>query len=511
MIKRALISVSEKAGIADIARRLHQKNIQIIATGGTAQLLKEDGVPIVLVEEVTKFPECFGGRVKTLHPLVLGGLLFRRADRGDQGEAKKLGIEPIDLVIVNLYPFERGGEVREVGEEERKELIDIGGPTLLRAAAKNYESVTVVCDPSDYERVLSVIEKDGDTTVALRKELAAKVFLRTAMYDAAITEYLSGGENVGVVLTQGRNLRYGENPHQWGKVYSVFCPSTSLRVTPGVAGATVSQGKEMSYLNYLDADAAWQCVLEFDEPTAVFLKHASPCGVASNSNILEAFRRGYDSDPRSAFGVIIALNRECAAEIVQEIVGRNIFVELLLAPSFMGEAVELLKQKPNIRVLKIADGAVLEMPEYRSISGGVLVQSPDRKVLTERDLTVVTKKKPSKEQMADLLFAFKVVKHVKSNAIVLAKDRVTVGIGPGQTSRVDAVEIAVRKAGSKAKGSLMASDAFFPFPDAVEEAAKHGINAIIQPGGSIRDSEVIAKADEMGIAMVTTGVRAFRH
>lgn len=538
MIKRALISVSDKAGLADVARRLHQKNIRIIATSGTAKILTEEGIPVTSIEEVTKFPECFSGRLKTLHPKIVGGILLRRAretvSRGDEvalrdeEEAEKLGIEPIDLVIVNLYPFQEVKESKESEESEEAmvELIDIGGPALLRSAAKNYESVTVVCDPSDYERVLLEIEKSGDTTPALRKALAAKVFLRMAAYDAAIAEHLSGGENAGVILADGRNLRYGENPHQWGRVFAAVS-SWQLAVSKnkaGIANAEVLQGKEMSYLNYLDADAAWQCVLEFEEPTVVFLKHASPCGVASNSNILDAFRRGYDSDPRSAFGVVIALNRECPVEVIREILERKIFVELLLAPSFSEEALQRLREKPAIRVLKVSDGEVLEFPEIRSISGGVLLQEPDRKVLTDRDLKVVTKKKPSQEQMADLLFAARVVKHVKSNAIVLAHDRVTVGIGPGQTSRVDAVEIAVRKAGSKAKGStpkqtpaaslqgtVMASDAFFPFPDSVEEAAQHGIAAIIQPGGSIRDAEVIAKADTLGIAMVVTGVRAFRH
>jgi phosphoribosylaminoimidazolecarboxamide formyltransferase/IMP cyclohydrolase len=351
----------------------------------------------------------------------------------------------------------------------------------------------------------------------LRKELAAKAFLRTASYDALIAEWLSDGKYHGVMLTEGKKLRYGENPHQWGKAFTTMDNGqwTMDKGKPGVANADVLQGKEMSYLNYLDADAAWQCVLEFEDPTVVFLKHASPCGVASNENILHAFRRGYDSDPRSAFGVIIALNRECPGSVVQEIIDRNIFTEILLAPSFTQEAIRLLREKPNIRVLKVS--GTLEkvpdafFPELRSISGGVLVQSWDRSSVGRNNLKIVTKVKPSEDQLQDLLFAWKVVKHVKSNAIVFAKDGVTVGIGPGQTSRVDATEIASRKAGAKAKGAVMASDAFFPFPDSVEEAAKHGITAIIQPGGSIRDQEVFAKADGLGIAMVLTGIRAFRH
>jgi phosphoribosylaminoimidazolecarboxamide formyltransferase/IMP cyclohydrolase len=496
--------VSDKEGIAEFAKRLQKRGIEVIATGGTAEALKRVGVRVRDVTDVTGFPECFGGKVKTLHPNILGGILMDR--KWDASEAKKLGIEPIDLVVVQLYEFPEAKDAREA--RGSKELIDIGGVTMLRAAAKNWESVTVVSDPGDYEVVLEQIEKSGDTTVELRKGLAAKAFLRTAKYDAAITEWLSGGRNHGLFMTGGKKLRYGENPHQSGKIFGIGSGV-------GVACAQVLQGKEMSYLNYLDADAAWQCVMEFGEPTAVFLKHASPCGVASNTSILEAFRRGYDSDPRSAFGVIIALNRECPASIAEEIIQRRIFTELLLAPGFTKDALNLLKKKPNIRVLMVS--GTLEkvpdtfFPEYRSISGGILLQSSDRKTLVKGDLKVVTKVKPTKEQITDLLFAAKVVKHVKSNAVVFAKDQVTVGIGPGQTSRVDATEIAARKAGAKAKGAVMASDAFFPFPDSVEEAAAHGIAAIVQPGGSIRDSEMTKKADEIGIAMVFTGVRAFKH
>lgn len=480
-----------------------------------------------------------------------GGTVSRGGEAAlrDEEEAKKLGIVPIDLVVVNLYPFEEGLRKVEAGcedgvcipthpaareqlDQDLIELIDIGGSTLLRSAAKNHESVTVVCDPNDYERVLREIEEQGSTTSELRRELAAKVFFRTASYDALIAEWLSSGKYHGAMLREGKKLRYGENPHQWGKVYAAGSElGRGQGQGLGVANAEVLQGKEMSYLNYLDADAAWQCVLEFEAPTVVFLKHASPCGVASNSDILTAFRRGYDSDPRSAFGVIIALNRECPAEIVQEILDRKIFTEILLAPSFTAEALVLLRQKENIRVLSIRHAEPAcpsEAPEerrrveasrevsqddieYRSITGGVIVHSRDTKVLTKADLKVVTKKQPSSSQIEDLLFAWKVVKHVKSNAIVFAKDGVTVGIGPGQTSRVDATEIASRKAGTQAKGAVMASDAFFPFPDSIEEAAKHGIAAIIQPGGSIRDQEVFAKADELGVAMVVTGIRAFRH
>ncbi len=509
MPKRALISVSDKRGLPELGRKLQSLGWQIISTGGTKSALEQANVSVTPVEEVTRFPESFSGRVKTLHPMLLGGVLYCRGKKEHEHEAQSLGIEPIDLVVVNLYPFEAATtETRAEGKEAPEELIelmDIGGSTLLRAGAKNHVSVTTLCDPDDYPKVLRELEEHGETSLECRRELAAKVFLHTAAYDAVITECLSGGENTGVLLTHGLKLRYGENPHQWGKYYTI-----------GKVGrkewGEVLQGKEMSYLNILDADAAWSAVQEFAEPTAVFVKHANPSGIASHENLEEAFQRAYDTDRMSAFGVIIALNRTCTEAIARNILDQNIFTEVIIAPAYVPEALMLLQQKPNIRVIRQEDGKTVQQHLcYRSVTGGMLVQNADTRTVTEADLTCVTKRKPSPEQIRDMLFAWKAVKHAKSNAIVFASDLITVGIGCGQTSRVDATWIAARRAGGRAKGAVMASDAFFPFPDAVEEAAKHGIVAIIQPGGSIRDAEVFTKADALGLTMVVTGVRAFRH
>ena len=513
MHRRALLSVSDKTGLVPFARILLAAGYEIVSTGGTLKELQKAKIAAISAEDVTGFPECFGGRVKTMHPAIMGGVLYNRALEEHRAEASALKVTPIDLVVVNLYPFAE--TVAKMGLKPGAlpvpqlaiEQIDIGGPTLLRSAAKNHASVTVVCDPADYEIVGSEIQKNGDTTIELRQKLAAKAFVVTARYDALIAEHLSGGENVGVFLHHGTVLRYGENPHQWGRYY---------RVGHGEQPWSQLQGKEMSYLNILDADAAERMVLDFSEPTAVFVKHANPSGIASSATIEDAFQRAYDTDRISAFGVIIALNRHCTEEIAKKIIDQKIFTEILQAPSFAPEALELLKQKPNIRVLKMSETApVREQSKapvtYRSALEGMLVQDEDVRHVTARDLTVVTKKQPTKEQIADLLFAWNVVKHAKSNAIVLVKDLVTVGIGTGQTSRVDASWIAAKRAGDRAKGAVLASDAFFPFADGLEEAAKHGITAVIQPGGSVRDAEVIAKADELGLAMVVTGIRAFRH
>ncbi|MBI2635946.1 bifunctional phosphoribosylaminoimidazolecarboxamide formyltransferase/IMP cyclohydrolase [Candidatus Peregrinibacteria bacterium] len=500
--KRALLSVYDKTGIEEFARILTELDFEIISTGGTLKTLKKAGIPAIAVEDVTGFSECFGGRVKTMHPAVFGGILFRRGNPDDEASADKQKIAPIGLVCVNLYPF---------ADKQDIETIDIGGPALLRSAAKNYEDVIVVCDPADYKRVAAEL-KIGAPSQRLRRELAAKAFLRTAAYDTMITEWLSDGKNTGVMLTDGQTLRYGENPHQWGKYFSIFEPSHPARTTvqpeeKGVCWQKL-QGKEVSYLNLLDADAAWAAANEFEAPTAVFVKHANPSGIASRESIEDAFQLAYDADRLSAFGVIIALNRGCTAEIAQKIIEQKIFVEVIIAPSFENGTLEILRQKPNIRVI-VAYGGLLQ--NYRSALGGMLVQNTDDRIVTERDLTVVTEKKPSADQVRDLLFAWKCVKHCKSNAIVFAKDRVTVGIGAGQTSRVDAAWIAAKRAGKKANGAVMASDAFFPFPDSVEEAASRGIAAIIQPGGSVRDQEIFAKAGALEVVMVTTGVRAFRH
>ncbi|MFH0770023.1 MAG: bifunctional phosphoribosylaminoimidazolecarboxamide formyltransferase/IMP cyclohydrolase [Candidatus Peregrinibacteria bacterium] len=525
--RRALLSVSDKTGIVPFARTLHQCGYEIISTGGTEKALRKAKIPVTPVERITGFPACLSGRVKTLSPLIFGGILFRRGEKQHVAEAKKLGLRPIDLVCVNLYPFEEtahnlrakfGNEALKAQSSKLKaqliEQIDIGGPSLLRAAAKNAESVTVICDPTDYPRVTAEIQANGETSGQLRNELAEKVFLRTAAYDAAVASTLSGGQSTGLLLTEKTPLRYGENPHQWGAFYKLFGQPPAFRVLQE------NTEKGVSYLNILDADGAWNLVCEFSEPTAACIKHANPCGVASHKDIAEAFQRAYDADRLSAFGVIIALNRPCAAGVIERILDQRIFTEIIIAPRFEADALELLKKKPKIRVIEHV--AVSGQPfgsaqgkrsaiSYRSALEGMLVQNLDTRVVTEKDLKCVTNVKPTKEQIHDLLFAWKVVKHAKSNAIVFVRDALTVGIGAGQTSRVDATIIAARRAGEKAKGAAMASDAFFPFPDSVEEAAKYGIGAIIQPGGSMRDSEVIAKANELNIPMMFTGVRGFRH
>ncbi len=550
-VRRALLSVSDKTGIVAFAKILQKAGYEIVSTGGTLKELQKAKIRATSAEDVTEFPECFGGRVKTMHPKIMGGILFNRELKEDREQAKKLGIEPIDIVVVNLYPFE---EVMEKWQNGRRaegqnvqdpaaflpcclpafliEQIDIGGPTLLRSAAKNHAAVTVICDPADYHEVGSQIQKNGETTLEFRQQLAAKVFVKTAQYDASIAGYF--GMNRGIILTNGKKLRYGENPHQWGEFYAIdssqqfsfadfdkqvsgnrFLVSGSKPETKNQQTKNFSwrqlQGKDLSYLNILDADAAWRMVCDFSEPTSVMIKHTNPSGIASALTIEEAFQASYDTDRLSAFGVIIALNRECSDEIAKKIIDQKIFVEVILAPSIAKGAQGLLKQKPNIRLLDMDSVRLSQDIIYRSAFGGMLVQNDDTQEILEKDLTCVTKKKPTKEQIADLLFAWKVVKHAKSNAIVLVKDEVTVGIGCGQTSRVDSSWIAAKRAGARAKGAVLASDAFFPFPDALEEAAKSGISAVIQPGGSVRDSEVIACADRLGIAMVVTGVRAFRH
>ncbi len=509
MLKRALISVSNKSGVAEFAKRLSGLGWEIISTGGTAKVIADTGIPVTTIEDITGFPECFGGRVKTMHPKIMGGILMRRDNANDKKEAKKNGIEPIAMVVVNLYPFEEGVGVGI--DDEMIELIDIGGPTLLRSAAKNFTYVTAVCDPADYDRVIIEITQSGDTALQLRKELAAKVFLRTAAYDAAITAWLSEGKNTGVMLTQGTALRYGENPHQWGKFYEKYASG----MKSGEIGKwkVLQQEKPLSYLNILDADAAWNLVCEFSEPTAACIKHANPSGVASHDDIDEAFQRSYDTDKLSAFGVIVALNRPCTETIIQKIIEQKIFTEVIIAPSFDDAARKLLKQKPKIRALESLATSSQQpaASSYRTALGGMLVQNNDDKVLTKNDVRCVTTELPTDRQVDDLLFAWKVAKHCKSNAIVFAKDKITVGIGCGQTSRIDAVWIAAKRAGSRAEGAVMASDAFFPFSDSVEESAKYGITAIIQPGGSIRDEEVIAKANDLKIPMILTGVRGFRH
>lgn len=508
--RRALLSVSDKDGILDFARFLEAAGFEILSTGGTQKALENAGIAVTHVEQITQFPECFGGRVKTMHPMIMGGILYKREDPEQVAEAQKLAISPVDVVVVNLYPFKT--TIQKIGyhpadglplPDAAVEQIDIGGPTLLRSAAKNAASVTVVCDPKDYHVVEEAITKTGDTSVELRRELAGKAFLHTATYDALIAETMSAGSVDGLTLLHGRVLRYGENPHQWGKFYEIDDSPQQLWKQ--------LQGKELSYLNLLDGDGAWRMVSDFDAPTTVMVKHANPSGIASSEIIEDAFQKAYDTDRLSAFGVIIALNRPCIKAVAQKIIDQQIFVEVILAPAFDIDALELLKGKPNLRLLSMGDTRFSENVVYRSAFGGMLVQNDDVRLLTEKDLTCVTKKQPTKHQIRDMLFAWKAVKHAKSNAIVIAKESCTVGIGCGQTSRVDSTWIALKRAGINATDAVLASDAFFPFPDSIEEAAKHGVAAYIQPGGSVKDADVIARADELGLVMVFTGVRAFRH
>jgi len=520
-VERALISVFDKSGIVDFARRLAALKIEILSTGGTAKLLRESGVAVRDVSDFTGWPEMLGGRVKTLHPKVHGGLLFRRKHVDDQKQAKEHGIAPIDLVVVNLYPFEATAAKPGLTAEELIENIDIGGPTMLRSAAKNFESVTVVCDPADFERVAKEIEASGDTALATRLDLARKVFATTSRYDGMITTELerltANGdvalqtkhtlpERVHLALRRQQELRYGENPHQAAALYV-----PAGRAPEGLAAAKQLQGKELSYNNFVDFEAARSLAAEFKNPAAVIIKHNNPCGTAEQTTLRDAYLKALACDPVSAFGGVLAFNREVDAATAEEVA--KLFVECIAAPGFAARAKEFFAAKKNLRLLELPPGGLDPERELqlKRILGGMLVQQPDLGELNDRELRTVTKRVPTAEEMHTMRFAWKVAKHVKSNAIVFAKDGATVGVGAGQMSRVDSVKIAVMKAQSPLAGTVVASDAFFPFPDGVEEAAKAGATAVIQPGGSVRDPDVIAAADRLGLAMVFTGMRHFLH
>ena len=463
------------------------------------------------ISEVTRFPECFDGRVKTLHPNVEGGILAVRDNDKHKQQMEELGIEPIDMVVCNLYPFKQTVLKEGVSHEEIIENIDIGGPTMIRAAAKNYPFVTVITDPEDYERVIGEIRKEGDTSLATKELLAAKVFVHTAHYDALIANYFSNrvGMHSPKTLTltyeKKQDLRYGENPHQKAAFY------TQIRETEGtLTGATQLQGKELSYNNIGDTDGALEALKEFGEPTVVAAKHANPCGVGSAETLAEAFKKAYDAGPVSIYGGIVAVNREvdkATAELMAPI-----FLEVVVAPSFSEEALEVLRKKKNLRLLRLPhiEKHDYTVPKAKTVLGGLLIQDMDLQLL-DGEMKTVTERKPTEKEMEDLLFAWKVVKHTKSNAIVLAKDKCTTGVGPGQVSRIWALENAIRQGGERIPGSVLASDAFFPFPDCVEAAHEAGVTAIIQPGGSIRDEESIAAANKYGIAMIFTGIRHFKH
>jgi phosphoribosylaminoimidazolecarboxamide formyltransferase/IMP cyclohydrolase len=516
-IKRALISVSDKEGIIDFAKGLSEMGIEIISTGGTAKLLIETGVKVKLISEVTNFPEILDGRVKTLHPLIFGGILAKSDNSLHQKQLAAQQIEPIGLVVVNLYPFQKTISRKEVKLEEAIENIDIGGPSLLRAAAKNYQDAAVVINPQDYPAILEELRKNnGEISLGTKKKLAVKVFEHTSFYDGIITQYLrkkltgeliSSPRTLNLLGEKVSDLRYGENPHQSASFYREILVDEA-----NLGDAVQLGGKELSFNNLVDLGAVLEIVQDFQEPTVVFVKHTNPCGLASASSIEEAYQKAYHSDPLSAYGSIIGINRVVDSKLV-DLINETPFVEAVLAPNFEGESLNILRQKKNRRLIKVGDleNRDAQIKDIKKIPGGFLVQDRDLKKISVEDLKVITKRKPNKDELEELLFAWKVVKHTKSNAIVLTKDKQVVGVGAGQMSRVDSVIIAIRKSEGRSKGSYLASDAFFPFRDGVDEAAKAGITAIIQPGGSKRDKEVIEAANEHNLAMVFTGVRCFKH
>jgi len=518
-VRRALISVSDKTGIVEFGRALSERGIELLSTGGTFRVLKDNNVAVTEVSDYTGFPEMMDGRVKTLHPKIHGGVLGRRGT--DDAVMAKHGIDPIDMVVVNLYPFEDTIANPDCDLATAIENIDIGGPTMVRAAAKNHNDVAVVVNTRDYSRVLKELESnDGELTFATRFDLAVKAFEHTAGYDGAVANYLGGrtadNDNADFPRTfnaqfvKVQDMRYGENPHQRAAFYAERNPKEA-----SVATATQLQGKALSYNNVADTDAALECVKPFADPACVIVKHANPCGVAIGADILQAYELAYATDPTSAFGGIIAFNRELDATTAKAIIDRQ-FVEVIIAPSISAEAVELIAAKKNLRLLACGefDGERAPALDYKRVTGGLLVQERDLGMVAMSDVKVVTQRQPSEEELNDLLFAWEVAKYVKSNAIVYAKAGRTIGVGAGQMSRVYSARIAGIKAadeGLEVKGSVMSSDAFFPFRDGIDAAAAAGITAVIQPGGSVRDQEVIDAANEHGMAMVFTGMRHFRH
>jgi phosphoribosylaminoimidazolecarboxamide formyltransferase/IMP cyclohydrolase len=525
-VERALISVFDKTGVVEFARELASLGVEIVSTGGTARLLREGGVAVRDVAELTGWPEMLGGRVKTLHPKVHGGILFQRGKAEDRRQVGEHGIVAIDLVVVNLYPFSATAAKPGVTPEELIENIDIGGPAMVRSAAKNFQSVGVVTDPGDYAAIAAELREKRELSLTTRLDLARKAYARTARYDGEIATELerlsvsdgpTGGMAIGapeklpqrmhIALERRQSMRYGENPHQAAALYiPAGYPAA------GLAGAKQLQGKELSYNNLVDLDSAWALAKEFHRPAAAIIKHNNPCGAAEQESLRDAYLKALECDPVSAFGGVLAFNRALDGATAEEV--GKLFVECIVAPGYAPAALEKLGAKKNLRLLEIESGEVVEELDLKRISGGMLAQEPDRHELAEAELKVVTERAPTPGETRALLFGWKVCKHVKSNAIVFAREGQTVGVGAGQMSRVDSVKIAVIKAatnGLDLQGSVVASDAFFPFPDGVEEAGKAGAIAVIQPGGSMRDADVIAAANKLGMAMVFTGVRHFRH
>lgn len=509
-INRALLSVSDKTNILDLAKVLHDNNVELISTGGTAKAIADAGFPVKDVSEVTNFQECLDGRVKTLHPFVHGGILARTSHKSDLAEINELGITPIELVVVNLYPFKNKIQESNITPAIATEFIDIGGPTMIRAAAKNFAHVAILSDPKQYESFIDEIKNDNEISFESRKKLAKDAFNHTANYDAAIANYFNElidedpAKQFNVSLPLSQELRYGENPHQKGAVY-------------GNQNDIIDcfHGKQLSYNNFIDVDAALQIISSFsdDNPTCAIIKHTIPCGVGIGESLTEAYKKAFSTDTVSPFGGIVVVNKTLDLETAKAI--DEIFTEIIIAPSFTDDALELLTKKKNRRLIKNkAQISEVQTTSFRSIFGGLLTQDSDLSPVNKTEFEIVTKRKPTSDEMNDLLFSWKVVRHVKSNAIVFAKAGRTLGIGSGQTSRVDSSEIAVQKAakeGLSLENSAIASDAFFPFSDGIEAAAKAGATCIIQPGGSIRDEEVIAKANEFNMAMIFTGKRHFKH
>lgn len=510
-VKRALISVSDKQGLVNLANYLNQMNVQIISTGGTAKVLEEAGIPVIPVSTITNFPEMLDGRVKTLHPNIHAGILAQRTPQHLK-QLEEHHIEPIDLVVINLYPFAKTIAKPDVCLEEAIENIDIGGPTMIRAAAKNYNYVAVLTSPARYEEVLNELKANNCClSPELSYKLACEAFAHTAQYDSIIHQYLEKDPfptTLNLTYQKIQSLRYGENPHQQASFYT----NPQINIS-GIGNAKQLHGKELSYNNILDLDSALNLVKEFENDFAcAIIKHNNPCGVAVSKEQVSAYHLAYQTDSTSAFGGIISFNQKVEKDTAQEIV--KTFIEAIIAPGFSKDALEILKTKKNLRLLEVKPWQkdILNSPlSLRSVDGGLLVQESDLKKITQQDLKVVTKRQPTQQEINAMLFSWKVVKHIKSNAIVLAKEDRTVSIGAGQMSRVDSVKIAIEKASSGAFGTIMASDAFFPFRDGIDLADKAGVRAVIQPGGSIRDEEVIKAADEYGMAMVFTTIRHFRH
>ena len=508
---RALVSVSDKCGVVEFAQNLRRLGWEIIATGGTMKLLQESGVEVINISDVTGFPEICDGRVKTLHPKVHGGLLARRDDESHLQALRDNGIEFIDMVCVNLYPFRQTIAKEGVTMEDAIENIDIGGPSMLRSAAKNYRDVTVVCDPQDYQRIIAEIEQSGNTTLETRLQLSAKAYTHTAEYDMCIATYMRDkaalNEKLFASFDLVQTLRYGENPHQSAKFYR-----SADEVPYSLATAKQLNGKELSYNNIQDANAALNIVREFSEPFCVGLKHMNPCGAAIGKDVKEAWQKAYEADTVSIFGGIVAVNRELTAEVAELM--KPIFLEIIMAPSFSEEALAILSTKKNLRLLQVdMSSSSNGQMQYVTVNGGVLVQALDTDTLTVEESMCVTERKPSAAELSDMNFGWRIVKHVKSNAIVVVKDGHTVGVGAGQMNRVGSAEIALKQAAAAGftENLTLASDGFFPFDDTVTLAQKYGVTALVQPGGSVRDEDSVKRANEFGLTMTMTGMRHFKH